>query len=96
MCSSAFGPGAPLPLTVQTGLPSRSVALTRPLQRVATLSQSDTGWATDVQLRVRCLRQLHEALMRHREELRELVVAEVGVPVLLTQGGSRRRRGVVR
>jgi acyl-CoA reductase-like NAD-dependent aldehyde dehydrogenase len=25
--------------------------------------------------------------MRHREELRELVVAEIGVPVLLTQGG---------
>ena len=47
----------------------------------------ETSWATDIDLRVRCLRQVHEALVRHREELREVLVAEIGVPVLLTHGG---------
>jgi acyl-CoA reductase-like NAD-dependent aldehyde dehydrogenase len=45
-----------------------------------------TGWATDAAVRVRCLRQLHEALVARREELRQLLVAEVGLPVLLTRG----------
>ena len=35
-----------------------------------------TGWATDAQLRIRCLDQLHAALTEHREELRELTIAE--------------------
>lgn len=34
--------------------------------------------------RVRCLRQLHEALDSHREVLRSIVVAEAGAPVALT------------
>ena len=46
-----------------------------------------TDWATDVGLRLRGLRQLHEALVRHQEELRELVVAETGIPVMMTHGG---------
>jgi len=46
----------------------------------------DTGWSTDLDLRVRCLRQLHEGLGRHLEELRDLTVAEVGVPVSMTKG----------
>ena len=46
----------------------------------------ETGWATDIGLRLRCLRQYHEALVRHQEELRELVVAETGIPVALTSG----------
>ncbi|MFI1212950.1 aldehyde dehydrogenase family protein [Streptomyces sp. NPDC020802] len=37
-----------------------------------------TGWATDRALRVRCLEQLHQALNEHKEELRELTIAEVG------------------
>ncbi|HJR26386.1 MAG TPA: aldehyde dehydrogenase family protein, partial [Acidimicrobiales bacterium] len=40
-----------------------------------------TTWATDVGLRTRCLRQLHQTLADHQEALRELVVAEVGSPV---------------
>jgi aldehyde dehydrogenase (NAD+) len=43
-------------------------------------------WATDAGLRLRCLRQLHEALVSHQDELRPLVVAEVGSPVMLTEG----------
>ncbi|MDX3230339.1 aldehyde dehydrogenase family protein [Streptomyces sp. ME19-01-6] len=45
-----------------------------------------TGWATDKDLRLRCLRQLHQALDDHREELRELTIAEVGAPRQLTHG----------
>ncbi|HEV2368654.1 MAG TPA: aldehyde dehydrogenase [Acidimicrobiales bacterium] len=44
----------------------------------------ETGWGTDVALRVRCLRQLHQSLQKHAEELRTLTVAEVGSPVALT------------
>ncbi|HEX3842490.1 MAG TPA: aldehyde dehydrogenase [Acidimicrobiales bacterium] len=46
----------------------------------------DTIWSTDVSLRLRCLRQLHDGLLRHAEELRPTLVAEVGCPVLLTHG----------
>jgi aldehyde dehydrogenase (NAD+) len=37
-------------------------------------------WATDVALRVRCLRQLHEALMGVEEDFKALTTAEVGMP----------------
>jgi acyl-CoA reductase-like NAD-dependent aldehyde dehydrogenase len=47
----------------------------------------DTGsWATDVAFRQRCLRQLHEALVANREDLRALLIAENGLPHMLTQG----------
>ncbi|MCX4815979.1 aldehyde dehydrogenase family protein [Streptomyces sp. NBC_01239] len=45
-----------------------------------------TSWSTDVQLRIRCLDQLHQALTDHVEELRELTIAEVGAPRVLTYG----------
>ena len=45
-----------------------------------------TGWMRDHDLRLRCLRQLHAALIEHREELRELTIAEVGAPRSLTYG----------
>ena len=41
-------------------------------------------WSTDVELRIRCLDQLHSALIEHKEELRELTIAEVGAPRMLT------------
>ncbi len=40
----------------------------------------ETTWSTDVAFRVHCLRQLHESLLRHAEELRGTVVAEAGSP----------------
>ncbi|MED5810890.1 aldehyde dehydrogenase [Mycolicibacterium sp. 050232] len=46
----------------------------------------ESGWADDPQLRVRCIRQLHDALIKHSDELRETLVAEVGCPVALTYG----------
>ncbi|MEV5354840.1 aldehyde dehydrogenase family protein [Streptomyces sp. NPDC052693] len=45
-----------------------------------------TDWPTNRDLRLRCLRQLHQALDEHREELRELTIAEVGAPRQLTHG----------
>ncbi|BBZ47774.1 aldehyde dehydrogenase family protein [Mycobacterium parmense] len=47
-----------------------------------------TGWPTNVELRIRCLDQLHEALIEHAEELRELTIAEVGATRALTQGAQ--------
>ncbi|MCV7419035.1 aldehyde dehydrogenase [Mycobacterium yunnanensis] len=44
----------------------------------------DTDWSTNVELRVRCIRQLQQAMRDHVEELRELTIAEVGAPVMLT------------
>ncbi len=46
----------------------------------------ESSWATDGQLRKRCLLQLQEALEAERELLRAELVAEVGTPVLLTYG----------
>jgi aldehyde dehydrogenase (NAD+) len=46
----------------------------------------ESRWATDVAFRVACLRQLHQALLAHAEDLRGTVVAEVGAPVALTHG----------
>ena len=49
----------------------------------------DTGtWATDVAQRVRCLEQLYQALVDHREELAALTIAEVGATPALTQGAQ--------
>jgi aldehyde dehydrogenase (NAD+) len=45
-----------------------------------------SGWATDLDLRVRCLGQFHDALVKHGEDLRGITVSEVGAPVLLTTG----------
>jgi len=43
-----------------------------------------TDWPTDTGLRVRCIRQLQQALRDHVEELRELTIAEVGAPRMTT------------
>jgi aldehyde dehydrogenase (NAD+) len=47
-----------------------------------------TAWSTDVELRLRCIRQLQEAFQRHIEDIRATTVAEVGCPVLLTYGAQ--------
>ena len=44
----------------------------------------DTDWSTNVELRVRCIRQLQQAMRDHAEELRELTISEVGAPRMLT------------
>ena len=44
----------------------------------------ESPWATDRELRKRCLKQLQTALANAREELRPQIVAEVGTPIALT------------
>jgi aldehyde dehydrogenase (NAD+) len=44
----------------------------------------DTDWSRNTELRVRCVRQLQEAMREHVEELREITIAEVGAPRMLT------------
>ncbi|ODQ93906.1 aldehyde dehydrogenase [Mycolicibacterium holsaticum] len=48
----------------------------------------DTGWSTNTELRVRCVRQLQEALTNHVEELRDITIAEVGAPRMLTSAAQ--------
>jgi aldehyde dehydrogenase (NAD+) len=43
----------------------------------------ETDWSTNVELRVRCLRQLHRALLDHADELKALTTAEVGMPAFM-------------
>lgn len=44
----------------------------------------NTPWRQDHSFRARCLGQLREAMQRHLEELREILVAEVGCPIFMT------------
>jgi aldehyde dehydrogenase (NAD+) len=44
----------------------------------------ETAWASDRELRKRCLQQLQDGLESEREEYRAELVAEVGTPVLMT------------
>jgi aldehyde dehydrogenase (NAD+) len=46
----------------------------------------ETTWSTDVAFRVRCLRQLHDALVEHGPAMRALTTAEAGAPAGLTTG----------
>ena len=46
----------------------------------------ESSWATDRQLRKRCLEQLHDAIDGEREELREELIREVGAPRAVTYG----------
>lgn len=48
----------------------------------------DTDWSRNTELRVRCLRQLRAAMQEHIEDLRDLTIAEVGAPKMLTSGGQ--------
>jgi acyl-CoA reductase-like NAD-dependent aldehyde dehydrogenase len=49
----------------------------------------DAGdWATDVELRIACLGQLHQALTEHQEKLRELTIADAGASRMSTHGAQ--------
>ncbi len=43
----------------------------------------ETDWSTDPAFRARCLTQLHQALAGMKDELREIVIAETGTPLML-------------
>ena len=44
----------------------------------------ETDWSRDLDFRYHCLMQLHEALQRHKERLRRVLVTEVGCPLKMT------------
>jgi aldehyde dehydrogenase (NAD+) len=48
----------------------------------------DTDWSRNAELRVRCIRQLRQAMKDHIEDLRDLTISEVGAPKMLTSGGQ--------
>ena len=43
----------------------------------------ETDWSTNVELRLRCLRQLHQALIDDAEPFKALTTAEVGMPAFM-------------
>jgi aldehyde dehydrogenase (NAD+) len=45
-----------------------------------------TDWSTNTELRLRSLRQLHQALVDHIDEFRQILVHEVGAPISSTDG----------
>jgi len=45
----------------------------------------ETSWSTDPAFRKRCLEQFSAALDEAREELRQIVIAEAGSPILITR-----------
>jgi acyl-CoA reductase-like NAD-dependent aldehyde dehydrogenase len=68
--------------------PDASVADAQAAVAAARRAFDITSWATDVAFRARCLDQLHQALAGHKEELRELTIADVGAPRVITYGAQ--------
>src|ERR1700719_785368 len=68
--------------------PDASVADAQAAIAAARRAFDTTSWASDAAFRARCLDQLHKALGLHREELRELTIADVGAPRVITYGAQ--------
>ncbi|NVN48600.1 aldehyde dehydrogenase family protein [Mycolicibacterium hippocampi] len=68
--------------------PDASVAEARAAVAAARQAFDTTDWSTDTGLRIRCLEQLHQALVDHRDELAALTIAEVGATEALCQGAQ--------
>ena len=68
--------------------PDASVADAQAAIAAARRAFDTTTWATDAAFRARCLDQLHRALTEHKEELRELTIADVGAPRVITYGAQ--------
>ena len=68
--------------------PDASVADAQAAIAAARRAFDTTSWATDAEFRARCLDQLHAALTEHKEMLRELTIADVGAPRVITYGAQ--------
>ncbi|MGH3960881.1 aldehyde dehydrogenase family protein [Mycobacterium sp.] len=68
--------------------PDATVAEAKAAIAAARRAFDASSWPTDIDLRIRCLDQLHQALLDHAEELRELTIAEVGATRALTHGAQ--------
>lgn len=47
-----------------------------------------SDWSTNTDLRVRCIRQLRDAMREHVDELRHITMTEAGAPRMLTAGAQ--------
>ncbi|MCF6389502.1 aldehyde dehydrogenase family protein [Mycobacterium sp. MBM] len=68
--------------------PDASIADAEAAVSAARRAFGHSGWATDVAMRIRCLEQLHTALLAHRDELAALTTAEVGATAALNAGAQ--------
>ncbi len=68
--------------------PDASIADAEAAVAAARRAFDDSGWATDVELRIRCLGQFHRALVANRDELAALTTAEVGATAALNLGAQ--------
>ena len=68
--------------------PDASVADAQAAIAAARRAFDTTNWSTDAEFRARCLDQLHQALTEHKEMLRELTIADVGAPRVITYGAQ--------
>ncbi len=66
--------------------PDATIEHTESAIRAARRAFDDTDWSTNVAKRVACLRQLHSALQRHRDEFAQLTIAECGHTPMLVDG----------
>lgn len=66
--------------------PEASIADAEAAVSAARRAFDGTDWSTDTDLRVRCLEQLHRALIDHRAELAELLITEAGSTPFLNEG----------
>ena len=68
--------------------PDASVAHAQAAIAAARRAFDTTSWPTDAEFRARCLDQLHQVLGVHKRMLRELTIADVGAPRVLTYGAQ--------
>src|ERR1700722_5811843 len=78
----------PAPGQVLDQAPDASPADARAAVAAARRAFDATSWSIDAAFRARCLDQLHRALTEHKEELRELTIADVGAPRVITYGAQ--------
>jgi aldehyde dehydrogenase (NAD+) len=48
----------------------------------------ETDWPINTELRVRCIRQLHQAFLDHADDIRALTTAEVGMPGFMIEAAG--------
>ena len=68
--------------------PDAAVADAEAAVAAARKAFDSTDWATNVDLRIHCLEQLHRALVEHRDEIGQLTTDEVGATPALLAGAQ--------
>lgn len=68
--------------------PDATVADAEAAVAAARRAFDNSDWSTNVELRVRCLEQLHAALVEHRAEMGQLTTDEVGATAALLAGAQ--------